>query len=328
MSSRTLPASRHSQSLPKSIKSLCSSSGIQTEDFTEVPDDESTLTFLVDLGYKGPLYKHPSMFLDHIHQPWRTLAAIINKCLSGKSASNISLRKSRIDIILGNDCDESDPEPARRRSSCIAFRDTSSMSEKMSFDPSQKLKGIQTLTHEEKLVADTMQALKASKKSIRSQPHAGGSSKGTGTKLGVLDESTVTPTITPHVFKLHLTIYVDALSCDILVYDASLKVEDSSAHGISKHKVDTNEKEEKNDDDDDKSIDLEKKDDEETDDEFDEEMTNAEDADTRNGDEEITDTAKADVEKTEEVKDDIKKAELPPTSSSLSVSSSFSNQFS
>ncbi|GJU89593.1 hypothetical protein Tco_1302016 [Tanacetum coccineum] len=58
---------------------------------------------------------------------------------------------------------ESDPEPARRRPS-------------------------------EQLAADTMQALKASRKSTRSQLHAGGSSKGTGTKPKVPDESTNTPT--------------------------------------------------------------------------------------------------------------------------------------
>ncbi|GKA35711.1 retrovirus-related pol polyprotein from transposon TNT 1-94 [Tanacetum coccineum] len=34
-------------------------------------------------------------------QPWRTLPAIINKCLSGKTASNDRLRKSRIDIMWG-----------------------------------------------------------------------------------------------------------------------------------------------------------------------------------------------------------------------------------
>ncbi|GJV00966.1 hypothetical protein Tco_1330236, partial [Tanacetum coccineum] len=27
-------------------------------DFTDVPDDDTTLTFLIDLSYKGPLYKH------------------------------------------------------------------------------------------------------------------------------------------------------------------------------------------------------------------------------------------------------------------------------
>ncbi|GJT58096.1 hypothetical protein Tco_0993150 [Tanacetum coccineum] len=84
---------------------------------------------------------------------------------------------------------ESDPEPARRRPSGIAFKDTSSMSKKLSPSPSQKLKGIQTLTPEEKLVADTMQALKARRESIRSQPHAGDSSEGIDTKSGVPDES-------------------------------------------------------------------------------------------------------------------------------------------
>ncbi|GKA41955.1 hypothetical protein Tco_0734615 [Tanacetum coccineum] len=34
-------------------------------------------------------------------EPWRTLAACINKCLSGKIASNDKLRKSRIDILWG-----------------------------------------------------------------------------------------------------------------------------------------------------------------------------------------------------------------------------------
>ncbi|GKD82242.1 hypothetical protein Tco_1349081 [Tanacetum coccineum] len=78
------------------------------EDFTEVQNDEDSLTFLVDLGYLGPLYKYTNMFMDHMHQPWRTLAACINKCLSGKTASNDKLRKStsndklrksRIDIL-------------------------------------------------------------------------------------------------------------------------------------------------------------------------------------------------------------------------------------
>ncbi|GJV03372.1 hypothetical protein Tco_1336941 [Tanacetum coccineum] len=253
---------------------------VRGEDFTEVPNDESTLTFLIDLGYKGLLYKYPNMFVDHMHQPWRTLAAfIINKCLFGKSASNEKLRKSRIDILWGmfhrENVDypeliwedfafqidnrqlkkgrleimpypssrrvikkkvtisaydniipepnvvlelgksmslteaagekvarqvhatherivtESDREPARRRPSGTAFKDTSQVSKKMSHDLSQKLKGIQTLTLKEQLAADTMQALKASKKSSRSQSLAGGSSEGTGVSPRVPDETIV-----------------------------------------------------------------------------------------------------------------------------------------
>ncbi|GJT47277.1 hypothetical protein Tco_0955992 [Tanacetum coccineum] len=97
--------------------------------------------------------------------------------------------------------------------------------------------------------------------------------------------------------------------------------------------IDSDEDEEKKDDtDDDKSIDLEMTDDEETYDKFvhsvervnddeDEEMTNVEVEESGNSDEENTDAAKTDARKTEEVKDDAKKAELPPTSSSLSLSS-------
>ncbi|GKF86415.1 hypothetical protein Tco_0254242, partial [Tanacetum coccineum] len=74
---------------------------VECVDFTDVRDDDATLAFLIELGYKCPLYKHTNMFVDHMHQPWRTLAAIINKCLSEKTASNDKLRKSRIDILWG-----------------------------------------------------------------------------------------------------------------------------------------------------------------------------------------------------------------------------------
>ncbi|GJZ06893.1 hypothetical protein Tco_0540686, partial [Tanacetum coccineum] len=98
------------------------------------------------------------------------------------------------------------------------------------------------------------------------------------------------------------------------------------------------EEEKKDDDDDDKSIDIEETNEEEIDDDFvhsdeyvqenvDEEMKDAEVVDTWNVDEEITNTTKADAEKIEEVKDDNKKAEIPPSSSSLFVSSVFGNQF-
>ncbi|GKF58726.1 hypothetical protein Tco_0172263 [Tanacetum coccineum] len=69
------------------------------KDFTEVQNNEDTLTFLIDLGYSGPLHKYTNMFVDHMHHPWRTLASCINKYLSGKIASNDKLRKSRIDIL-------------------------------------------------------------------------------------------------------------------------------------------------------------------------------------------------------------------------------------
>ncbi|GKB24289.1 hypothetical protein Tco_0863690 [Tanacetum coccineum] len=38
---------------------------------------------------------------DYMHQPWRTLETIINKCLFGKTSSNNRLQKSRVEILWG-----------------------------------------------------------------------------------------------------------------------------------------------------------------------------------------------------------------------------------
>ncbi|GKB07479.1 hypothetical protein Tco_0835763 [Tanacetum coccineum] len=61
-------------------------------------------------------------------------------------------------------------KPTRRRHSGIAFRDTSSVTKKMSLDPSKKVKGVQTLTLKEQLAADIMKALKESMKTTKRQP--------------------------------------------------------------------------------------------------------------------------------------------------------------
>ncbi|GKA75964.1 hypothetical protein Tco_0782342, partial [Tanacetum coccineum] len=332
------------------------------KEFIVPPPEEELLTFLIGLRYNGVLTHLPQMFIDHMHQPWRTRASIINKCLSGKTTNNGVLSRTKFvrigedvqeygraipDTMLTNDIKqsetyqmfikystcliplkktrgkgsqgkkaavskkpasvevsdesnsepsrkqissrkvikkkvlisaedniipkpdvalelrksmiltesaeeeairqvhatherivtESDPEPAKRRPSGIAFRDTSNVSKKISSDPSQKKKGIQTLTPKEQLAANTMQALKAS----RSQSLTRGSNEGTGVSPRVPNESTVILT--------------------------------TSSEGTgTKPGIDcmySDEKEEKkDDDDDDKSIDIEETEDEETDDEF------------------------------------------------------------
>ncbi|GKA27434.1 hypothetical protein Tco_0713602 [Tanacetum coccineum] len=209
---------------------------------------------------------------------------------------------------------ESIPKPTRRRPSGIAFRDTSWVSIKVSSNLSEKLKGVQSLTLEEQEAADTMQALKESKKTNKRQTGTKGTSEGTVRISGVPDESTV----------------ISATSSE----------GPSTKPGVpDDEKIYSNEDDEKKDNaDDDKSINLEMTDDEETKDEFvhddeqvnddeDEEMSNAEVEDSRKGDAKIYDVAKEDVEKIEEIKDDAKKAELPVTSSSLSVSLGFGDQF-
>ncbi|GJR48589.1 hypothetical protein Tco_1316692 [Tanacetum coccineum] len=216
---------------------------VEGEEFTEVQDGDATLTFITDLGYKGPLHKYTSMEnvnypkliwedfafqIDHMKKKSRCKTmpfprftkVIINQFLSQhKSLSNLKFQhyhiikddgivsrlkrvvKKKVPIYAADkiipDLDvalelgksislteavkeeaarqihatharimtEPVLEPARRRPSCISFSDTPRVSRKVSSDPSQTLKGVQSLTPEEQEVADTMQALKKARKS-------------------------------------------------------------------------------------------------------------------------------------------------------------------
>ncbi|GJZ50645.1 hypothetical protein Tco_0604835 [Tanacetum coccineum] len=186
--------------------------------------------------------------------------------------------------------EESDPEPAnrptgRRRPSGITFRDTSNVPKKKSGDHSQKLKGIEMMTEEEQLAVDTMQAIKASKQTLRSQPHAGGSSKGTGITPRVSDESTV----------IFTTSSEGTGTVPGVPNEAKEEIEWVSTD-------EEKEEQDDQDDDDDKSIDIKKTDDEEeTDDEFDDEYVH-DDIDEEMKDAEVAETGKD--EKSKEVKDD------------------------
>ncbi|GJT72875.1 retrovirus-related pol polyprotein from transposon TNT 1-94 [Tanacetum coccineum] len=403
---------------------------VEGEEFTEVQDDDATLTFLTDLCFKGPLHKYTNMYVDHMHQPWRTLAAIINKCLSGKTASNDRLRKSRIDILSENQdvklrhssdslksssitsshntslsptssfstiiqlrmmksrgkgsqrkktadtpmanvdvSEESDSEPARKRTASKSINLTEAIEEEAARQvhatharipkpatSKLKLKGVQSLTPEEQEDADIMQALKESKKTSRRQPGTRSLNKGTSVLPGVPDESTVVLATSSEGTSTKPGVLdeenVTSEEKVILEWGSEQESEYSKEDQGDDKEVDwidfDEDEEKKDDDDDDKSINLEKTNDEETKDEFvhsgenvqtddketddafvqgdeqvnddeDEEMTNAEVEDSRKGDAGISDVAKANAEKIKEIKDDAKKAELPPTSSSLSM---------
>ncbi|GKE57998.1 hypothetical protein Tco_1497183, partial [Tanacetum coccineum] len=210
---------------------------------------------------------------------------------------------------------ESVPEPARRRPS-------------------------------EQEATNIMQALKESKKTNRRQPGTIGSSERTGVSPGVPDESTIVPTTSSEGTGTKPGVpdeeKVTSEENVILKWGSKQESEYSEEDQGDDEDVDwidsDDDEEKKNDTDDDKSIDLEMINDEETDDEFvhgneqvnddeDEEMTNAEVEESGNGDEENTDAEKTDAGKTEEVKDDAKKAKFPLTSSRLSVSSGYGDQF-
>ncbi|GJX29770.1 hypothetical protein Tco_0237849 [Tanacetum coccineum] len=67
---------------------------VENQEFAIPSSFEYMIEFLLELGYKGELMQISHMVVDHMHQPWRTFGAIINKCLLGKTMSNDKLRPS------------------------------------------------------------------------------------------------------------------------------------------------------------------------------------------------------------------------------------------
>nr|GEX79799.1 hypothetical protein [Tanacetum cinerariifolium] len=74
---------------------------IPNQQFDELPFEEAILTFLRELGHSGEIKVITDVNIIKLHQPWRSFAAVINKCLSGKSTGYESLRLSQAQILWG-----------------------------------------------------------------------------------------------------------------------------------------------------------------------------------------------------------------------------------
>ncbi|GJW80115.1 hypothetical protein Tco_0144090 [Tanacetum coccineum] len=57
--------------------------------------------FIKELGYTGKCDMLSEIHTDHMHQPWRTFAVVINRCISGMSTCLDRLRPSRDQILWG-----------------------------------------------------------------------------------------------------------------------------------------------------------------------------------------------------------------------------------
>ncbi|GKF23012.1 hypothetical protein Tco_0075334, partial [Tanacetum coccineum] len=69
---------------------------IPGQEFSDPPFEEETLSFVRHLGHTREFKYLTNITVDHLHQPWRALASIINKCLSGKvSGLGLSDREQR-----------------------------------------------------------------------------------------------------------------------------------------------------------------------------------------------------------------------------------------
>ncbi|GJZ12677.1 hypothetical protein Tco_0547907 [Tanacetum coccineum] len=238
---------------------------------------------------------------------------------------------------------ESVPESAKKKSGgrsskSVVIQDTPSAPKSKPATSKTKLKGAPSLTLEEQEAVDIMQALKESKKTSKRQPGTGGSNEGTGTIPGVPNESIVISATSSEGTgtKPGVPDEEKDITKENVILEWGSKQESKY---LEEDKLGDEEKDEKYDDEGNDYV----KDDEDAETESDEddiykykihvrkdedeEMINAKVDDSDKGDEEVTDAAKADAEKTSEVKDDAKKTELPPSSSSLSVSLGFGDQF-
>nr|GEY17242.1 hypothetical protein [Tanacetum cinerariifolium] len=71
------------------------------QSFIEPPFEEEILTFLRFLGHSGAIRRLTDVNINKLHQPWRSFAVIINKCLTGKSSGYDSLLLSEAQILWG-----------------------------------------------------------------------------------------------------------------------------------------------------------------------------------------------------------------------------------
>ncbi|GJR80933.1 hypothetical protein Tco_0151718 [Tanacetum coccineum] len=82
----------------RDILQICPKVG--NKKFEEPPLEKEILAFLASLGHSGDIRKITDVNVNKLHQPWRSFAAVINKCLSGKPSYD-SLRLSQAQILWG-----------------------------------------------------------------------------------------------------------------------------------------------------------------------------------------------------------------------------------
>nr|GEZ03374.1 hypothetical protein [Tanacetum cinerariifolium] len=73
---------------------------VTADTFDELMFKEEILAFLRYLGHSGEIKKITDVNINKLHQPWRSFAAVINKCLCGKSTGYDSLRDDQMFTMI------------------------------------------------------------------------------------------------------------------------------------------------------------------------------------------------------------------------------------
>ncbi|GJU21985.1 hypothetical protein Tco_1155327 [Tanacetum coccineum] len=82
----------------RDILQICPKVG--NKKFVDPPLEKEIIIFLASLGHTGDIRKLSDVNVNKLHQPWRSFAAVINKCLCG-TPSYDSLRLSQAQILWG-----------------------------------------------------------------------------------------------------------------------------------------------------------------------------------------------------------------------------------
>nr|GEY97395.1 hypothetical protein [Tanacetum cinerariifolium] len=85
---------------PMEMLYICPS--IPGQAFAELPFEEEILEFIWFLGHGATIRTLTDININKLYQPWKSFAAIINKCLTGKSSCYDSLRLSQAQILHQN----------------------------------------------------------------------------------------------------------------------------------------------------------------------------------------------------------------------------------
>ncbi|GJT93688.1 hypothetical protein Tco_1082533 [Tanacetum coccineum] len=67
---------------------------LHNQEFVKPPSKDEMIPFIQELGYSGECEMISAIHTDQMHQPWRTFATIINRCISRKPIGLDRLRES------------------------------------------------------------------------------------------------------------------------------------------------------------------------------------------------------------------------------------------
>nr|GFB41406.1 hypothetical protein [Tanacetum cinerariifolium] len=74
---------------------------VHGQSFAELPFEGEIIAFICFLGHNAAIRTLTDVNINKLYQPWRSFAAIINKCLTRKSSGYDSLRLSQAQILWG-----------------------------------------------------------------------------------------------------------------------------------------------------------------------------------------------------------------------------------